>query len=313
MNIFNFQSGEFHGNEESFWKDFFSVGIPVFVTILIFIGDKILQRRKEEKQKSEKEKERLIYFSTLIKGAEGVVEKQITICEELSSAIKQNPIVIPEIRTTTLYDFTKTFALNQEEYYFAYLSKINPTDKKDSTKKFTHITSSIEFFYETIKQIIDVHDRSVRQYHHPRKIEFKDREEKVSTRAAKLLFDLRHSGDAKYHRLNVQLEKIYVQRKNVIEVGPEIADRQDTDLNKIVTEFLIPLRDLSLAYPSDSNQEIFEIGLETRNLIILFYSIQSHSLNFASNLDELSEQLKKVMPEFKIQVESLFSFAKEYI
>lgn len=100
-----FQSGEFSGDDNSFWTDLFvsilGAGVGAYTTIWVYLESLKKEKIKEESKKKEFEKDKLKYLGLLINNSIKAIELLISGLDKFCQEISLNNINFPLLESTT--------------------------------------------------------------------------------------------------------------------------------------------------------------------------------------------------------------------
>lgn len=162
-----FKSGEFYGDEGSFWKDFImpvftaalGAGIGAFVTWKVFRDTLKAGRDNELNTTNKLERERLLYLDFLITNSISFMQSYLKGMKMFIDAIKPKAIEMPPLNLPHTYDIKRmTFDTNREQHFHAYRVQI-----KDAN--IFSIFSAIDYFERIKDEIEKGMEKNIKTYY----------------------------------------------------------------------------------------------------------------------------------------------------
>ncbi|SDJ48115.1 hypothetical protein SAMN04487898_10345 [Pedobacter sp. ok626] len=156
--------------------------LAAFVAWWIFIIETKRDKKKEIKLERQQERDKLSYFSIMIRTIIDDVEYQNNALKEFSDQISIDPLQIPMMTYLSLNNLRRiTFDLDLEKYLLAYVSYFD-RDRQQAVREFNTMSGSLDVLFEIFKSLPEQLEKS-HGYDHSRKEKFQE----IQTTAHNLL------------------------------------------------------------------------------------------------------------------------------
>jgi hypothetical protein len=266
-----------------------------FMAYIIFVLETRREKQKEEERKKDIQKEKVMYFKSLVRNSITYLKAQIKYIKDCSDKINKDPLNLPLLEIRILYDLDRlVFKINQEEYYLAYLSQFKSTN--ESVEEFRKIYSYLDFFEASIREVKTQYEKGL-GFDYQRKIRYKDLFEKnLDYIAITILRDSKFSTYPGLVRLVNQVVVAYHENKTATD-GVEYAQRAFVDVLK---KELIAL--------GGNIPEINETLMNLKNLTITYNDIRLQNEFMANEFKELYENLEKKLADLETNTKKLMDF-----
>ena len=288
-----FQSGEFSGDDNSFWTDLLvgilGAGVGAYTTIWVYLQSLKKEKLKEEIKKKEFEKDKLRYLQHLINKSLSTIDHLITGLDKFIQTIEEDNITFPELISAPLHDLERiVHRINQEEHYHSYLNQLKNDD-------ITVIFGIIDYFYDSYTEIRKSLEKSQR-YDFDRKQEY-----------IKLVYEVRKMTSSKLGELrkfNDTFLNFYKDLNSILVNHIKEADQNPRNLELIQHNLLHPIlnlwknnREISTKIDfdeivnkaSDANKMLFPIKENNKNVAA---DLQYYSTDFKKNIKLLKDKNK---------------------
>lgn len=290
---------DFFASDWSFLFGFFKdillpitlAGFAAYIAYFIFVEEMKEDRKREERKKQEENRDKLIYFSTLVRAC---IKDSITQKDNIKNHIREinkDDINYHTMNFVVLNDFKRIAEiLNLEDYLLAYTNHYYD-DRIGSIQEFKQIVKSIDFLFEIFRGIPKQLELG-QQYDYERKRQFQDLFSTGYNISGDLMLKTRYTNNAMYSDLeNLMLEFSNNHPGN------------NYDITFYYNYFFIPFNDYAIKYMTTNpnfSTEIQELAVCTRDGKQLFNFIKSENRNKGIDL----------FHDFKITYKTILSLKK---
>lgn len=240
-----FKSGEFYGDEGSFWKDYImpvftaalGAGIGAYVTYRVFRETLIENRKTEARQrlkeqeselriKNDLENERLLYLHHLVSNSIKFTEFFRDSLNKFYSDFEKDEMIVPQLDQMISNDLQRiTYNIDREGHFHAYRVHV----KKQGILKFY---GSLDYIEQVRTQIFDSLGKA-KTFDYERKEKLRDRLEELTMHCQLYL------QSCKLGEVNNVEERKTVNALVIKKV--EITTNKQTDYQSLVDNFVKPL------------------------------------------------------------------------
>ncbi|MDF7818337.1 hypothetical protein P1X15_12050 [Runella sp. MFBS21] len=293
-----FQSGEFSGDDNSFWTDLLvgilGAGVGAYTTIWVYLQSLKKEKLKEEIKKKEFEKDKLRYLQHLINKSLSTIEHLITGLDKFIQTIEEDNITFPELISASLHDLERiVHRINQEEHYHSYLNQLKNDD-------IAVIFGIIDYFYDSYNEIRKSLEKS-QKFDFDRKQEYTKLVYEVRKMVASKLGELKKDKNP-YLDFYETLNRLLVKHINETKQNP-------TNLELIQKNLIQPLLELWKDNKEMSQEIDFdEIVNNVSNANKMLFPIKENNKSVAIDLQDYSNDFKKNLEILKEKYKPLNSF-----
>lgn len=182
---FVFQSGEFYGQEDSFWKDFFIQLLSIMTALVVFKLGVIANEKAKDREHNELMRQTYNYFISIVSSIIRLSREQASLTTNFLQQLETDLTIIPTPVSVPIKDLERfSDTSDHERYYHAYLHTHGSTE--DEVNNFRRFYTSIDFLYLSNKMIFE-RISEARKFDHDRKVNYSNIFKKVSDDAAELV------------------------------------------------------------------------------------------------------------------------------
>lgn len=261
-----------------FWnilKDFILpiliAGFAGYMVYWVFVKETRRDISNEQARKDQERKDKLFYFSALVKSCTDIAIKQKEFIEGLVKEIDNDKINLKPLKKVVWDDLKRVSQnLNLENYLLAYVEYYKG-DRKTSVKEFKAIVGSIDLFYEIFTELGNVIER-ILKVTYSEKLEIQNFQNNCFLLLDKFNIYLFVNEKDQYHEL-----------RKVMKPFEEKNSKEDAkhDFEHFYNDFFIPLFEFTHKYMArlTSNfSQIFELNHHARRGKELFETLESEAL-----------------------------------
>ncbi|MPR32393.1 hypothetical protein [Salmonirosea aquatica] len=310
-----FKSGEFYGDEGSFWKDYIipvftaalGAGIGAYVTYRVFRETLKADREKEARQRNEEqekelrakndlESERLLYLSNLIERSINFMKNLLVAINNFRKELEAQPIEIPPINLPFTNDLKRiVYDIDRENHFHAYRNQV-----KD--QNIFIIFSTFDYFERIRIGIENGRELTLKNYNIP-----KDELIKELLNLTSLL--------KIYQNTLKEKQSLYPKECQVVRKAIQNQDRLSTETTSITQLFIDSVvNPLSQFYYENStliSNEYRDLGISANKIIDLSIPMialnESYRDKMTSYYESIEKELAKIIKAYK----PLSEFCKE--
>lgn len=268
-----------HSNYEK-WID---IGIPIIVALLaiagaylIFVVETKAAKRKEDASKAVERREKLFYYTMILKRAVEVAKQQKEYVQNFVDNINNDSLTFPELQYIPLNQIKKVAELQDEELLMlSYVKFFGEAEK--SVKEFDEMNSSIEYLQESFSAIKNqIH--LAQTFDHERRIKIKE----LYKEGSKMITPVFQFFSSHYPPMNDTINEIlktHVEaNKNGLYTILQIHDNFMLPLFNSLTTYILDPKKPQYSY-------IYELIEVLREGLQVFDDIKNQNLHVASQIN----------------------------
>lgn len=256
----------------------------------------LASKRQQKKEKEVKEgiySDKLNYLRSLVLKSDQGITRQNKYFQEYEQKIKENPFELPLLKTVLLNELHIVVnKLDQEHYYHAYLNKFG--NGNSIIDEFGAITSSLNYFYESINLLKDSSKRSL-ELDYERKTKLKGVLNNLEEECAGILknTEIKESN----HDFWTCVNSIFYTFQL----------KEQPNFEYILQHFVTPLKEGISQYVKTVSIA-HSLILQCRKATILFFEISTHNERVADDFRRQYSKMSVDIQEFRVKIQRLKDF-----